>query len=64
MKHKRWKNKLWLLQSFLERGTKYSWAVEIGREMGERLKGEGKWQGEGENRVWEDTGIKYRRSGI
>jgi hypothetical protein len=33
---------MWMLQPFLEEGTKYSWGVEGGRDLRGSEKGEGK----------------------
>ena len=38
---------MWMLPSFLEGGTKYSLAVEGGRGLGRREKGQGKKGGPG-----------------
>jgi len=53
---------VWMLQFFLEGGTKYSQKVEGGRNFGGREEVEGKRGGQ--DQVWEETGIVNRGSGI
>jgi hypothetical protein len=63
MKFKKNKDQMWMFQSFLEGGTKYSQEVEGGRNLGGTEEGVG--EKEGQDRVWEErTGMIYRGSGI
>jgi hypothetical protein len=50
-----------MLQSFLD-GTKYSWKVEGGSNLGGRKEREG--EKEGQDQVWKEMGMIYRGSGI
>jgi hypothetical protein len=53
---------MWMLQSFLGGGTKYSREVESRRDLGEGKDGEGVKGGQ--DPVWEEKGMIYRGSGI